>query len=163
MKNYSKDELQEMAKGYFESENTDVIHATSDGQFFVKESFQKRHADGNDLAKYTFYSRADRSEKLAEVPAGAGQQVTVAELAKLVSNISSVDDLKKMVETEQKGQNRASAVGAIEARIRHLSLIAELAAISDASSLNKMKDEALKGKRQKEVKLIEERLEQLSK
>lgn len=166
--NYSKKQLHEMAQGFFKSENVGVIYATSDGQFFVKESFQKRHADEKKLAKYTFNEGEDFEEEKSEnttipaLPVSSVTPMTLKELAEHVKTIGDVAVLGKLKELEAKNGNRTGAMEIINARIWQIDTTKELATITDVAALEARKLDAAKSNRKREVALIEARIAELS-
>lgn len=171
MKDISKNELKEMAKGYFKSEGVDTLFATSDGQFFLKEGFQKNHA-GDKLAKYKFIlvdgDILDFEEKKDEVKTvevkteTPAKPVPIPELIKLLLGIDDVESLKQIRDGESGGLNRKGAIAAVDARIHEIQFGAELAEIADKTKLDEMLLKAHADKRKADVKLIEARIIQLT-
>jgi hypothetical protein len=113
MKTFSKDELQALAELDFETHGVSELHATTDGQIFIKKHFAEQHA-GDKGTVYTFQKAATQTDD-------APKPMSVKDLSTLVATLEDKAVLTEMLNAENAGAKRATAIKAIEDRISKLS------------------------------------------
>jgi len=113
MKKYSKDELQAMAEPEFKKNKVSELHATTDGQIFIKKHFATQHAG----EKGTVYTFTKETAPVDEAP----KPMPVKGLIELVATLEDKAVLTEMLNAENAGAKRVTAVKAIEDRLAKLS------------------------------------------
>ena len=149
MKTLSKDELQKLAEADFKTHAVSELHATTDGQIFIKESFARLHAGENGTV-YTFTNvKTEAAPKPDSIP------VLIAQL----EGITSTDELNNLLKVELEGANRKGAIAAIHLRILNVSL----ETIEDKESLATLLEAEKSGPKRKEaIAAIEARIQKLN-
>lgn len=119
MKTFSKKELTEKAAPVFKNHpKAGVLYATTDGQFFLNKNRRDLHANASNLGIYDI----SRDESPLTPEGGTEPKLpSVAKLKDLVAEIDDEDELSALLETEKNGENRKTAVAAIEERIAETS------------------------------------------
>ncbi|MGB8704266.1 MAG: hypothetical protein WCD31_04495 [Gillisia sp.] len=121
MKTLSRKELVARSVAYFKERTEATLFATSDGQFFVFKDRANMHATST-KAPMTVYEieRKEVEEELAGSTEGDDDGYTVKELKALVAETSDKAVLEGYLEDEKKGENRKTAIAAIEDRLEEL-------------------------------------------
>lgn len=122
MKTLSRKELVAKSVAYFKERTEATLFATSDGQFFVFKDRANMHATST-KAPMTVYEieRKEVEDQLAEGSTeGDDDGYTVKELKALVAETSDKAVLEAYLEDEKKGENRKTAIAAIEERLEEL-------------------------------------------
>lgn len=115
MKTYSLEELQKMARIYFDRYQVKKMFATADGQFFLLQNRADLHARNN-LKVYPIENEDAPAEALKRVMDSLSVKDLTAKL-QTIDNLSQVQDL---LFDEVAGANRKTAVAVIEARCREI-------------------------------------------
>ena len=120
MKSYSKEDLEKQAQKVFNKyPSTEVLYATTDGQFFLQENRAQLHASNKSLGLPKIITRDLNNIEVAEVTEEKG--LSVKELKTLVKATNDNATLEKMLEKENNTEApRKTAIEAIEARIVEL-------------------------------------------
>lgn len=123
MKINSRAQLVEKSKSLFSSRNENKLFATTDGQFFVHQDRANMHAQVNRETPLKVYI-IDRSETEDQTPVKEAPQPkalpSVAKLKELLPEVSEVGELEAILEQEKSGENRKTAIEAIQERLEEL-------------------------------------------
>lgn len=122
MKTNSRKQLVEKSKSLFNSRNENKLFATTDGQFFVHQDRANMHAQVNREIPLKVY-KIDRNEVEEDAPKedeAPKALPSVAKLKELLPEVSEVGELEAILEQEKSGEDRKTAIEAIQERIEEL-------------------------------------------
>lgn len=120
MKVYSKSELKDKAKDTFKNfPKAKKVFITTDGQCFLEENRANIHAKPNKLEVVPF-SKTDFIEVEDAKTVTASKGKTVEDIKAEIKEVEDVKVLEEMLEAEQNGKNRTTAIEAIQERIKEL-------------------------------------------
>lgn len=124
MNTFSKKQLNEKALPVFkEHPNAPVLYGTSDGQFFLNKNRADLHASAN---KFTVHDIEAPQPPKGEEAEMQDDGLTVKEIKELVDGTADKAQLEQLLEDERNGENRKTAIAAIEARLKELAAAREL-------------------------------------
>lgn len=121
MKTLSRKELVAKSVALFKERTEAVLHATSDGQFFIFPDRANMHANSQEK-KLTVYDieRKEVEEELKEPvqdSAPKGKAQTVKQIKAFIADTEDVEVLSQLLADEKAGEDRVTAKEAIENRI----------------------------------------------
>jgi len=123
-KTMSRKELVEKSIALFKARTEDVLHATSDGQFFIAKNRANVHAKAQktELKVYDI-NRTEVEEELKEPIKDSGskdESLTVKQIEVIIAETEDLEVLANLLEEEKSGKDRTTAKKAIEERITEL-------------------------------------------
>lgn len=123
---HTKEELLEIAKPLFVQFGVKVMYGVSDGQIFLNPLRAQAHAGKRAVNKLLAegYTGEEIEVRTKQAEAGKEQEgepaLSVAKLTEKIKEIQDIETLREMMLEETAGQNRVTAIKAIDKRIEEI-------------------------------------------